>query len=473
MSSGCWSKALLGAVFWGVVVAAVLVANRRGDSHAAGVVDRRPPSSTGQLIDYWRTPYRGLELRLPSVPARDGDPIFIRDSTGRWLQAGFLTWTDDPLRATEAKAVWHLPERAAGDYEFVYHHSGGDLAMVVRTLFPPATRERIEALIRETLARHGEEVTRALRPLVVDALRESLPILEESFRHSLAEHESELRRLGVRYETQIIEERLLPLVKAEVLPIVRRHGEPVAKRIGRELWDRASLWRFAWRGLYDKSPLPDRDLLGREWQRYLDEEAVPVVEKYTPALIEAQKQIFLDLSANERIRAELTAVAGQVAQDRQFQQLLARLLRDTFVENERLHQVWMRHWQSERAQAALRLAGARIEPLVRRIGDEIFGTREGGVSPQFARVLRNQILGKDRRWIVAVQRDKTPGRAPPLAAETSKMQGAKMEGAGTPEQNREPVGGWIGTAPSRVVVRVAEDPGEFPMIILAADRARR
>jgi hypothetical protein len=47
------------------------------------------------------------------------------------------------------------------------------------------------------------------------------------------------------------------------------------------------------------------------------------------------------------------------------------------------------------------MASDRLEPVVRSIGDEIFGTRDGGIDPDFARVLRNQILGKDRRWVVA------------------------------------------------------------------------
>jgi hypothetical protein len=46
------------------------------------------------------------------------------------------------------------------------------------------------------------------------------------------------------------------------------------------------------------------------------------------------------------------------------------------------------------------VAAERLEPTARRIGDLLFGTRETGVSPEFARVLRSQILGKDRRWLV-------------------------------------------------------------------------
>jgi hypothetical protein len=46
-----------------------------------------------------------------------------------------------------------------------------------------------------------------------------------------------------------------------------------------------------------------------------------------------------------------------------------------------------------------------LEPVIRQIGDDLFGNETQGINPDFARVLRNQILGKDRRWIVATVAD--------------------------------------------------------------------
>jgi hypothetical protein len=40
--------------------------------------------------------------------------------------------------------------------------------------------------------------------------------------------------------------------------------------------------------------------------------------------------------------------------------------------------------------------------VIRQIGEDLIGTEESGINPDFARVLRNQILGKDRTWMVAV-----------------------------------------------------------------------
>ena len=44
--------------------------------------------------------------------------------------------------------------------------------------------------------------------------------------------------------------------------------------------------------------------------------------------------------------------------------------------------------------------GNRLEPTIRKIGDLVLGTREGGLTPEFSRVLRQQILLKDRHGIV-------------------------------------------------------------------------
>ena len=76
-------------------------------------------------------------------------------------------------------------------------------------------------------------------------------------------------------------------------------------------------------------------------------------------------------------------------------------MKETLVDNERLRQVWSEVWTSDEAKRALDMAGDRLEPVIRQIGDDLFGTREGGIDPNFARVLRSQVLGKDRRWIVA------------------------------------------------------------------------
>ena len=62
-----------------------------------------------------------------------------------------------------------------------------------------------------------------------------------------------------------------------------------------------------------------------------------------------------------------------------------------------------------------------MEPVVRQIGDMIFGSREQGITVEFSRVLRSQILTKDRRWFVMVPAradHAQDGRIPIVVAKT-------------------------------------------------------
>ena len=41
-----------------------------------------------------------------------------------------------------------------------------------------------------------------------------------------------------------------------------------------------------------------------------------------------------------------------------------------------------------------------LGPFFASVGDAVLGTRGGGITPEFARVLRTQILEKDRRFVI-------------------------------------------------------------------------
>ena len=203
--------------------------------------------------------------------------------------------------------------------------------------------------------------------------------------------------------------------------MVRTHGEPLAEDIGRALWQRASVFRFGWRIVYDKSPLvPKKDLTRQEWDRFVKQEAIPVFESRVDDIVDVIKKILVDVSQNDRIRSEVSNLTAEVIGDAELRSMVASILNEGIAENEELRKTWTIVWQSDEARQAIGLANDRLEPIVREIGDEIFGTRETGISPGFARVLRSQILRKDRSWIVAAQRKEPRKSSVPAKVEAAK-----------------------------------------------------
>lgn len=388
--------AVIGAVFW-IGLGLLGAAAWRQIDAASG--ERAP---LDQLLQYAAISPQRFAVTTADLAVHRGDPIFLQGPAG-WRQVGYLEVVG-PARQGDptAEVLWYDTAQSPAALRLEYYENRGKFDDVLETLLPPEKRRRIRERLSAAFEQHGQEVTEAFRPVVEKSLRESAPILEDALKASIAAHEDELKTLGKRWEEEVFKQRIVPLIRSEVLPTVKQHGQPVAEQIGRELWDRASLWRFGWRALYDKTPLPERDLLKREWERFVDKEAVPIFERRMDDILDAQKRIVVDLSENEKIRDEMEAVVKQMIGDPEFQRLMKAVVREAVLENERLHAVWTENFRSEQGRQAIQLAGDRLEPIVREIGDDLFGTRESGIDPDFARVLRNQILGKDKRWIVAV-----------------------------------------------------------------------
>lgn len=392
----------LGVITWLVVIVgsyALIEASR----------DHRSDASSGvSLASYFAGPAAKVDAIDPSMRLRVNDPVFIQDPNGEWAQIGYVESTSAIAGVDNNNLVlsWCSRNISPRQCQLVQYRNKGQLEDVVATMLPEEMKAKIRERMSRVMDEHGAELSAAFIPLVQESVRESLPVIEEQLQVSIANHKDEIAALAKKWNSELIEKRLIPLARKEIMPIVRKHGEPPAQRMGRELWDRASLWRFGWRAAYDKSPLPRRDLLQQEWDRFVENEAIPVFRRHMNSIVKAVQRIIADTAANKEVRRELAEVADLVAADPETQKLVQTILRETFVDNPKLRETWVRVWKSEKAKAAFDLAGSRLEPVVRQIADDLFGNDIDGINPNFARVLREQILEKDRRWIVAERRRK-------------------------------------------------------------------
>ena len=412
---------IIGVAFWIGAGAAGLSLSRQPQTGTQ-------PGESASLLDYFSGPSEQPTYIDPTQSLAAGDPVFFQSAEGDWSQIGYVATTSQAVQAEgdadpgcDVVLAWHARQVRPEDCRLIQYRNSGRLEDVVATMLPEQKRRVIQDRIRAAMQRHGEELAEAFTPLVRSTMRESIPIIEQEFRAATQRHRDRINELAGRWDDEIVSQRLMPLARREIMPIVRRHGQPPAEEIGRELWDRASIWRFAWRAVYDKSPLPRKDLVQEEWDRFVEEEAVPVFERRMDDIVVAVQRVVADVAANGAVRGELADVADAIASDEQTQLLVRDLLNESIIENERLRVTWDEIWSSEEARRALDLAGDRLEPVVRQIGDDLFGNEKVGIDPDFARVLRNQILRKDRRWIVAV-----PAATPTSASTVISLSGDSM-----------------------------------------------
>ena len=406
---------IIGVTTWVVAVGSVLTVLRHEQHRVASRADE-------SLKNYLFGGTEEVVLNAPAGQLRVHDPVFLQQQDGSWTQVGFVKIapqlpTDSTaldIASPSAVLTWHSANIDPQSCKYYLHRNRGRLEDVIATMLPPETRSKIQARLAATMREHGQELSKAFVPLVQDSLKRALPIIESEFRLSVKRHRGEIEALGDRWNDEVVSERLIPLARREIVPIVREHGEPTAEEIGRELWDRASIWSFGWRAAYDGLPLlPRKDLVREEWSRFVENEAVPVFEERMDDIVTSIQRIVADVAANPNVRKELTDVAVVIANDPEAKQLVRQILKESLVDNQRLKNSWKDVWSSDEARRALDLAADRLEPVIRNIGDDLIGSRELGINPNFARVLRSQILGKDRQWIVAIpDQDDAPQQLP-------------------------------------------------------------
>ena len=114
------------------------------------------------------------------------------------------------------------------------------------------------------------------------------------------------------------------------------------------------------------------------------------------------ERIVSRVSRNEKVRAVVRDSLKRVASDPELQAIVWQVIQESVLQNAELHKNLTTYWESDEVRQMLDLAATQFEPTARAIGDAIIGGRSEGITAEFSRVLRTQILMKDRRWLVVV-----------------------------------------------------------------------
>ncbi len=245
-----------------------------------------------------------------------GDPIFCVHGPDDIEQVGEIRRVYDaqsaeamhaPGPVAEALLYPHAPVLCDRTH-LIYYTTPRSMSWVMETMLSPEKRIRIAEEIVYAYEAYHTEIVGALKPVVVGGFFDALEVVEQDLATAVTHRRKELENLGSRYQDHVVEEDIVPLVRQEIWPIVRRRTEPLANQIGEEMFERASLWRFGWRLLYDRSFLPEKNLMQEEWNRFVREEGLPVLDRHSSDIVSVQRQILEDLADNQEVRAPCVAI---------------------------------------------------------------------------------------------------------------------------------------------------------------------
>jgi len=124
--------------------------------------------------------------------------------------------------------------------------------------------------------------------------------------------------MSQRYQTEILEKKLMPVFQSEVWPIIQTESEPLVSEISREIWNEVSVFGFGWRYLYDRTPLPKKDLAEKKFKQFVDEKAKPIIAAHLDEVLELQKEIVGKVAKNEKVKLALNESVRAATSDPEF-----------------------------------------------------------------------------------------------------------------------------------------------------------
>lgn len=331
------------------------------------------------------------------------DPVFSYDATGTPIRIGHVvsptkiwapTGTAVQVQVYDSAFPW-----SAGRLEL--HRPNRNLTRVAEVMLTEDRLERLQAILIQVRQQHQAEVAAELAPLIRQAFSDLRPVIEQELRTAIADHRPQLDQLSEKYRVQVVHQRLVPLVQSEILPVVQKHATPLLESIGGEMWQKVSLWRFAWRYLYDGSVGPSEKLVQHEWRRFLDQHAMPILQSHSQDFVEVQTVILRELAANTQVKLAIQESLDEVVEDAEVWTVVRSVLTQAITNNPHVQQTLRSVLQSPQTQATLNRIGEQLEPHAVLIGQELFGTPQE-VNKEFALVLRHMILNKDEQWLVWV-----------------------------------------------------------------------
>ncbi|MBL4843882.1 MAG: hypothetical protein JKY65_00005 [Planctomycetes bacterium] len=393
------TRIVVGALIWIGAGLAVWPSVQAGRERLAGPL--------GQLWRYTTQGQPNIQRDLPG-PLAIGDPILLPDRTrlGAVVAIGSgsarASW-DLPHAETYAVTIAFDPEVEVPD-EFVLRSRATpmDGAWVLETLLPESKRRYVEDQIRAFLRDHEDTFMAFVRPLAEEVVAEATKVLEANLTKALSKREPEIQKLLDKHREKVRTE-IVPVLKKELGPSAKSKADPILREIGRELWDELPMWSLGWRAFVDVLPGTRNDRVDKWWSEFVDNKAIPILEKHEEELMTALEELIEEAGRNPAVRKEMSKATKRLAKDPEFRKLARGILEDALLRPFHARDLFERLLAQPAHRERLRALSRAFAPTLQRIARKLtVDDKTGKLDPALVRVLRRVVFYKDARYVELV-----------------------------------------------------------------------
>ena len=364
---------------------------------------------SGPLGELWRYAFvkpAPVVAELPG-PLAVGDPVIgpgrVRLGAIVAIGTGTAPTWDLPAAERYKVTIQFDPEaQVPASYTLRAQTTPMDGAWVIETLLPEPKRRYVEGEIRTFLRDNEETFMAFVRPLAEEVVAEATRVLEGNLTKAVSAREVEIHKLLDKHREQVRKE-LVPVFKKELGPSAKTKADPILREIGRELWDELPMWSLGWRAFVDVIPGTRQDRVDTWWAEFVENKAIPILEKHEPELMQALEDLIEEGAKNPAIRKELGLATQRLAKDPEFRQLARGILEDALVRPFQAREFLERLLSQPEHRTRLEALSRAFAPTLQRIAHELtINPTSGELDPNLIRVLRRVVFHKDARAIELV-----------------------------------------------------------------------
>jgi hypothetical protein len=399
-------RTIAGVAIWGTILVAGVVWGGRSSTGASWI------QLAGRVGEYLITPPRELSASVPEeVSIEVRDPVFYQPRV-----------PEEPKLVGEVRRVERINNERrvtisldgrmiAGPSEklaIALYQTDLSGMGAIRLLIPAAKQKELADDLAKAWNERKESTLAALAPALKQMMDDVYPVLEEEIEKSVVRHGEEFRNIMDRHHRDYWSSEFGQLAKDVAWPLVRTKAQPVVDSMAGEIWQRVSVWRLGWRYLADKIGVGG-DSLEKEWNRFVAEDALPIIESRMTELADVASSVLSEASADPRVQEMLRISLDRLVQDPAMQSLMGQVARESLLDNEAVAEAMSRGFERPAVQSAIQDVLTQWEPVAVSVVQKIWSDPGGEISPDLARVLRSHVLGKDRRWLVLSAGEGRPG----------------------------------------------------------------
>ena len=381
-------KAILGGLIWLAIIVIISAL------FSGAKLNRK----TYQLFRYLTTPSQVINVEAENMV--EGEKV-MSVINGQLSTIGYIKSTGKDQDGNNIAVLVLDPEYPllTKKSTFAVVNARGDMNWAIKTILPDHKLDLIKLELIQFRKDNQEQLTRLTGLVAKDLSEEAITTLNQNLSKSYTKHEPELSKILDKHG-QNLKRDLIPIIKEQLGPSAKEKLKPLLTVIGKELWDALPVWGFTWRAVIDKVPGTKKDRTQKEFDKFVEEKAIPIVSDHEKEFVKVAEDLFIQASKDKKIRKELALLGKKLVNDPEFKNLINIILQEALIEPFKSENLIKRLMENEKLKSEFEELTRAFDPVLKEITRIIIKNDNGQIEDDLVQAMRRVFFERNDRVLI-------------------------------------------------------------------------